>query len=75
MILFTLMLKINNDFKKLIFCFLRKDPKKKCYNCGRVCVWDKRLCDYITYPLLDNSLWVNECRFCLNINQITSAYS
>lgn len=28
MILFTLMLKINNDFKKLIFCFLRKDPKK-----------------------------------------------
>jgi len=69
------MLKINNDFKKAIFSYLRKEPKQYCFNCRRVCVWDKKICDYITYPLLDNSLLVNECRFCLTINQITSAYT
>jgi hypothetical protein len=73
--LFSLMIKINNDLKKLIFCFLRKYPKKNCYNCDRVCMWDKKLCDYITYPLSDNSILVNECIICLNNNQNTSAYT
>ena len=69
------MIKINTDFKKCIFTYLRKEPKRYCITCGRVCVWDKKICDYLTYPLLDNSIWVSECKFCLTKNQVTSAYT
>lgn len=33
----------NNDLRRYIFSFLRKYPKKKCYYCDLVCVWDKEV--------------------------------
>jgi hypothetical protein len=31
----------NDDLRRHIFSFLRKEPKKKCSICEDVCVWDK----------------------------------
>lgn len=69
------MFKINTDLKKFIFSFLRLKPKKFCISCGNVCVWDNKIVDYLSYPLLDNSIWVTECKSCLTKNQIIAAYT
>ena len=37
----------NIDLRKLIFSFLRKYPKKACQICDKVCVWDKKVNQYI----------------------------
>lgn len=36
------------DLRRYIFSFLRKDPKKKCYDCESVLIWDKKVNDYIS---------------------------
>jgi hypothetical protein len=69
------MYKINTDLKKFIFSYLRKKPKKICISCNKVCVWHNKICDYLSYPLLDNSIWVTECKSCLTKNQVTSVYT
>lgn len=33
----------NRDLRGVIWSFLRKKPKARCYNCDKVCVWDKKL--------------------------------
>ena len=33
---------ICNDLRKLIFSYLRKYPKKQCYLCADVIIWDKK---------------------------------
>ena len=59
------MIKINTDFKKCIFTYLRKKPKKYCIECGRVCIWDKKkVFEFISYPIQDNSIWISVCKFC-----------
>ena len=42
----------NKDLRKLIFSYLRKYPKKVCFICERVCVWDKKVRDFLTVKLL-----------------------
>ena len=36
-----------DDLKREIFSYLRKEPKRKCHNCNAVCVWDKKVKDYV----------------------------
>ena len=33
----------NMDLRKVIWDYLRKEPKIKCYICNCVCVWDKKI--------------------------------
>ena len=37
----------NDDLRRYIFSFLRKEPQKKCTICGDVCVWDRTVKYYI----------------------------
>ena len=37
------------DLRREIFSYLRKKAKVECIICKRVCVWDKKVCNYITY--------------------------
>lgn len=37
----------NSDLLGLIFSFLRKYPKKACKRCNSVCVWDKKVRNYV----------------------------
>ena len=74
------MMKIFSDIyiKKIIFSYLRSKPKLACVRCGEVIVWDKNaIISYISYPLLDNSLWQSECGKCYTIYNcgIVSAYT
>ena len=36
-----------DDLRRYIFSYLRKDAKLKCCVCNKVCIWDKKVCDYI----------------------------
>ena len=33
----------NDDLRREIFSYLRKEPKVKCEQCDDVCVWDKKV--------------------------------
>ena len=33
----------NDDLRREIFSYLRKEPKVKCDQCDDVCVWDKKM--------------------------------
>jgi tRNA(His) 5'-end guanylyltransferase len=46
----------NEDLRRYIFTFLRKKPKKICFDCKCVLVWDKKIKDYIEYGNIGNSL-------------------
>lgn len=37
----------NIDLFTFVLSFLRKKAKKSCKICGKVCVWDKKVNDYI----------------------------
>ena len=55
----------NEDLRRYIFTFLRKKPKKKCFDCKCVLVWDKKIKDYIEYGNIGNSLIGNiYCHSC-----------
>ena len=41
-----------NDLRNIIFSFLRKEAKKKCFSCKKVCVWDNKIIDYIEAPII-----------------------
>ena len=38
-----------NDLRRKIFSYLRKKPKIQCCVCNRVCVWDKKICNFFSY--------------------------
>ena len=48
----------NDDLRRYIFSFLRKEPQKKCKYCHCVCVWDKKVNDY--FNVFDFTI----CRVC-----------
>ena len=61
----------NTDLRRLIWSFLRKEAIKRCYNCNKVLVWDKKVCNYTDdvkylfhYRNEDNSI-VSFCMECL----------
>ena len=61
----------NDDLRKYIFSFLRKKPKKKCYDCNKVCVWDYKVLDYVdcnlnpfTFIIDENNPKVTYCIEC-----------
>ena len=33
----------NNDLRKKIWSYLRKEPLVRCIDCKRVCVWDNKI--------------------------------
>lgn len=44
-----------DDLRRHILSFLRQKPKISCANCQCVCVWDKKVIEYIqVYPFLDS---------------------
>ena len=56
-----------DDLKRHILSFLRKIPKISCAWCNCVCVWDKKVKDYIqVYPYF-NSENKHYCMECLHI--------
>lgn len=40
--------------KNNIFSFLRKEPKKVCYFCKCVLIWDKEIKNHLYIPNIDN---------------------
>ena len=58
----------NNDLRKIIFSFLRKNPKKRCNICECICIWDKDVKKYLKVNLLEASTNINsQCEvFCLD---------
>jgi hypothetical protein len=62
----------NSDLRRVIWSYLRKKPKIKCYKCNRVCVWDKKTINtYYEYYITNfiefdeyicwNCYWTNLC--------------
>lgn len=49
----------NEDLRRYIFSFLRKEPQKKCNVCGDVCVWDRTVKYYIAYS--DDNVNCTDC--------------
>lgn len=45
-----------DDLRKHILSFLRKKPKISCAKCQCVCVWDKKVIEYIqVYPFMEST--------------------
>ena len=42
----------NNNLRNIIFSYLRKYPKKRCSICECVCIWDKKVKDFLVVNLL-----------------------
>jgi hypothetical protein len=56
------MININSDFKKIIFSFLRKKPKKICFYCKDVCIWNKKVKEYYyAYYVSSGTLYCIDC--------------
>ena len=54
----------NEDLRREIFSYLRKEAKVKCDQCNDVCVWDKKVKEHIqVYPFLhsDEKYYCTEC--------------
>ena len=66
----------NSDLFRLILSYLRKEPKLKCKLCRKVCVWDKKVNNYIElsyYPWnMYGSIYCYECYKDLNISPVCS---
>ena len=46
----------NTDLRGVIWSYLRKEPKIKCFDCGIICVWDKKIINhYYTEHITDYS--------------------
>lgn len=53
-----------DDLRRYILSFLRQKPKISCANCKCVCVWDKKVIEYIqVYPFMhsDNKYYCTSC--------------
>ena len=44
----------NDDLRREIWSYLRKEPKLVCMKCGDVCVWDKKVKKYYFVPKMIN---------------------
>ncbi len=63
----------NTDLRGVIWGYLRKEPKIKCFDCHVVCVWDKKIINfYYTEEFLDkkkytciNCYWTNVIDICV----------
>lgn len=54
----------NDDLRREIWSYLRKEPKLVCMKCGDVCVWDKKVKKYYFVPKMINvykSAYCGEC--------------
>tara|TARA_B100001173_G_C15921265_1_gene518657 strand:+ start:416 stop:652 length:237 start_codon:yes stop_codon:yes gene_type:complete len=60
-----------DDLRRHIFCFLRKEPYKKCQNCECVLEWDKgkKKIDYLEWATLKPY-----CFECFRNNFFDNAY-
>lgn len=55
----------NSDLRRLIWSYLRKNPKRECFFCNKVLVWDKKKLDlHFIIPILDDTVYVYECVEC-----------
>jgi hypothetical protein len=65
-----------SDIKNIIWSYLRKKPLINCYNCNRVIVWDKKVCNYHSYDIIyynKTNIIAHECIKCkktLDCNKI-----
>lgn len=53
------------DTRRLIFSYLRKEPKLSCHQCKRVLVWDKSVTNYHKKSLEKNymAFFCNKCYY------------
>jgi hypothetical protein len=50
---------MNNYYiRNIIFSYLRKEPKIKCKKCNIVCVWDKKINEYVEFNFYP---WCKKC--------------
>ena len=59
-----------DDLRKEIFSFIRKEPDRKCVKCSSVCVWDRKVKDYIN--VLEGNTYCIDCYKENNSNCIVS---
>ena len=53
----------NSDLRGVIWSYLRKEAKIKCFDCGCVCVWDKKIINhYYTENILNTEKHI--CMHC-----------
>ena len=64
----------NKDLRHVIWSYLRKEPKVKCYDCGVICVWDKKMINVYYTEYIDDHMpryicmqcyWTNIVDLCL----------
>lgn len=67
----------NNDLRRYIFTFLRKEPKELCFICKDICVWDKTVKKHVLMNkdifgfLHANQTYCLECWYKYKIPQCT----
>ena len=50
------------DTKKIIFSFLRKEPKLVCSQCNRILIWNKQFIHYYEKPYKNSFIFI--CQKC-----------
>jgi len=55
-----------NDLRNLLFSYLRKIPKKSCYHCGCVVVWDKKVKQHVEMTWVYQEPVKSICMNCWN---------
>ena len=60
----------NEDLRREIFSYLRKEPKVKCEICQAVCVWDKKIIKLYHEDKYTNGDNIFKCYKCYWTNMI-----
>ena len=55
----------NYDIRREIWGFLRKEPKKICFKCKSVLIWDKKVKNYYTFPKYYQHENISICHECV----------
>ena len=50
----------NEDLRRRIWSFLKKDSRIRCITCKILYYKD----DILTYPVWDATIWINQCKYC-----------
>lgn len=55
----------NNDLRRIILSYFRKEPEVICCSCKKVCIWNKKIeRRYIEIPVHDHFVVYKQCLEC-----------
>ena len=55
----------NDDLRRIIFSYFRKEARVICCSCKKVCIWDKKIIRrYTQIPVRDHFIVYKQCLEC-----------